>query len=258
MPLTTQNDADTVDPESLYDEAAEEIGNLEQKLALSNASNEMATEEIKRLKSMIEDQSQEIDGLKKERMMKRDHLQAENSDYREENLHNLIKGIHLVQDKESWAEEKAVMTEEIRRLKSVQAQLQANISDYRKKYVSLFDEKYKLEEKLRRQKCELATLNKKVEKSSSKGKRGGGGGGVNIDLMARIERQKRELARLNKQVELRSRKSTESAIVNDLMVKIERQKRELANLNKQVELKSSEQGKGAESRGLMSLSRLKL
>jgi hypothetical protein len=43
MPLTTQNDADTVDPESLYDEAAEEIGNLEQKLALSNASNEMAT-----------------------------------------------------------------------------------------------------------------------------------------------------------------------------------------------------------------------
>ena len=54
---------------------------------------------------------------------------------------------------------------------------------------------------------------------------------------------------MNKQVELRSRKSTESAIVNDLMVKIERQKRELANLNKQVELKSSEQGKGAESRG---------
>jgi predicted nucleic acid-binding Zn-ribbon protein len=89
------------------------------------------------------------------------------------------------------------MTEEIRCLKSVQAHLQTNISDYRKKYVSLFDEKYKLEEKLRRQKCELATLNKKVEKST-KGKRGGGGGGgcVNIDLMARIERQKRELARL--------------------------------------------------------------
>ena len=233
MPFITQNDTDTVDPESLYDEAAEEIGNLEQKLALSSASNEMATEEIKRLKSMIEDQSREIVGLKKERRMERDHLQAENSDYREENLHNLIKGIQLVQDKESWAEEKAVMTEEIRRLKSVQAHLQANISDYRKKYVSLFEEKYKLEEKLRRQKCELATLNKKMEKSS-KGKRGGGGeGGVNIDLMARIERQKRELARLNKQVE--SRKSTESAIVNDLMVKIERQKRELANLNKQVE-----------------------
>ncbi len=249
MPFTTQNDADTVDPESLYDKAAEEIGNLEQKLALSNASNEMATEEIKHLKSVIQDQSQEIDGLKKERMTKIDHLQAENSDYREENLHNLIKGIHLVQDEESWAEEKAVMTEEIRRLKSVQAHLQANISDYRKKYVSLFEEKYKLEEKLRRQKCELATLNKKVEKSS-KGKRGGGG--VNIDLMARIERQKRELARLNKQVELRSRKPTESAIVNDLMVKIERQKRELANLNRQVELKSSEQGKGAEPRGLMS------
>jgi phage shock protein A len=74
MPFTTQNDADTVDPESLYDEAAEEIGNLEQKLALSNASNEMATEEIKHLKSMIEDQSQEIDGLKKERMMERDHF----------------------------------------------------------------------------------------------------------------------------------------------------------------------------------------
>lgn len=129
----------------------------------------------------------------------------------------------------------------------VQAHLQANISDYRKKYVSLFDEKYKLEEKLRRQKCELATLNKKVEKSSTKGKRVGGGGGVNFDLMARIERQKRELARLNKQVELRSRKSTESAIVNDLMVKIQRQKRELANLNKQVELKSSEEVKGAES-----------
>jgi hypothetical protein len=225
MPLTTQNDADTVDPESLYDKAAEEIGNLEQKLALSNASNEMATEEIKHLKSIIKDQSQEIDGLK-EAKVERDHLQAENSDYREENLHNLIKGIHLVQDKESWAEEKAVMTEEIRCLKSVQAHLQANISDYRKKYVSLFDEKYKLEEKLRRQKCELATLNKKVEKST-KGKRVGGGG-VNIDLMARIERQKRELARLNKQVELRSRKSIESAIVNDLMVKIERQKRELA------------------------------
>ena len=33
MPFTTQNDADTVDPESLYDEAAEEIGNLEQKEA---------------------------------------------------------------------------------------------------------------------------------------------------------------------------------------------------------------------------------
>jgi predicted RNase H-like nuclease (RuvC/YqgF family) len=74
MPFITQINADTIDLESLYVKAAEEIGNLEQKLALSNASNEMATEEIKRLKLMIEDQSEEIDGLKKERRMERDHF----------------------------------------------------------------------------------------------------------------------------------------------------------------------------------------
>ena len=73
MPFITQNDADAIDLESLYDKAAEEIGNLEQKLAHSNL---MATKETKRLKLLIQYQSEDIDVLKRERRMERDHLQA--------------------------------------------------------------------------------------------------------------------------------------------------------------------------------------
>jgi chromosome segregation ATPase len=155
----TQNDADTADPDSLCDDAAEKIGDLEQKLALANASNEMFEEEIRRLKSIIEGQSQDIERLN-EGKKKKDKEQAHH--------------------------------------------LEAKISEYRKKYVTLFEEKDKLEEKLARQKKELATLNKKVElavlnkkaifSTSNKG-------GSDSSLMARIERQKKELARLNKQVE---------------------------------------------------------
>lgn len=154
-----KNDADTADPDSLCDEARDKIGDLEQKLALANASNEMFEKEIRRLKSIIEGQSGEIDRL----------VEAKKKD---------------------------------------QAHLEAESSDYRRKWIVLFEEKYMLEEKLARQKKELATLNKKVELavlnkkalSAATSNKDGNGSGLDL-LMAKIERQKKELARLNKQVE---------------------------------------------------------
>ena len=236
-----QSDTYTVDRDSLCDEAGERISDLEQKLALANASEEMAMEEIKRLKSqakddlkkladceskiseyqkeklvlieekckledkladeighlksVIKEQAQEIDGLNKA-CKEQAQLEAQVSEHSKGNLTLLH-------------ELKSAM-EEIGRLKSLidqQAKEVAGKDDEANKDRSLAEEKAKLEEKLRRQKHELATLNKKVE-NSTKIKAGCCGlHCINLQLMARIERQKKELANLNKQVvELKKQK----------------------------------------------------
>ncbi len=246
-----QNDADTV-PDSLCDEVGERIGDLEQKLALSNASKDMVMEEIERLKSQAVDDFNEL------------------AEYRKENL-SLIEEKEELKSALIGVEEKVVVaTEEIGHLKSViekqsqeiedlsevnkkradlevrasdhlngglamQAQMYAKMYAYQKTCMALVEERNKLEEKLRRQKHELTTLNKKVQNTSNYNRNGS----VSLDLMAKSERQKKELARLNKQVvELKSKASTESANVNhDLVARIERQKKELAILNKLVEVR---------------------
>ena len=227
-----QNDADTADPDSLCDEAGEKIGDLEQKLALANASNEMFEEEIRSLKSAIGLQSQDVDRLNNEskggKDKKQDHyLEATISEHTQEEEQKLqpfdrqqIRLGSMLDRQEKMQSSNDMFEEEIQRLKSTiegqtqyidrlieakkkknkeQAHLEAKITEYRKKYLTIFEEKSKFEEKLDRQKKELATLNKKVMSSTSSSK-----GGGNPHLMARIERQKRELARLNKQVEKKS------------------------------------------------------
>jgi DNA repair exonuclease SbcCD ATPase subunit len=64
-----------------------------------------------------------------------------------------------------------------------------------------------LEEKIKRQRNELAVLNKKLQSSNKRG---------SLDLMTRIERQKRELARLNKQVEKMSQTEKKALILSSM------------------------------------------
>ena len=246
-----QNDADTV-PDSLCDEAGERIGDLEQKLALSNASKDMVMEEIEHLKSQAVDDFNEL------------------AEYRKENL-SLIEEKEELKSALIGVEAKVVVaTEEIGHLKSViekqsqeiedlneankkradlevrapdhlngglamQAQMCAKMYAYQKTCMALVEERNKLEEKLRRQKHELATLNKKVQNTRDYNRNGS----VSLDLMAKSDRQKKELTRLNKQVvELKSKASTESANDNHVLVaRIERQKKELAILNKLIEVR---------------------
>lgn len=313
--MPPQNDADSI-PDSLCDDTGERIGDLEQKLALSNASKDMVMEEIERLKSqaiddcnelaeyrkenlslieekeklesafieveekvvlatdeighlksVIEEQSQEIEDLN-DACRGKAHIKAKIPEDKEKNT------MTMIEEKDKFGNKiggvKVVMAEEIVRLKSVieeqsqeikdlnkastkrahlevrlsehlksglriQAQMHAKMYAYQKKCMALVEERSKLEEKLRRQKHELAKLNKKVENSSNYKREVS----VNSDLMAKSDRQKKELAKLNKRVaELKRKASPETEIINlNLVAKIERQKKELAILNKLIEVK---------------------
>ncbi len=216
----------------------------------------LATDEIGQLKSVIEEQSQEIEDLN-EVCKGKAHIEAKISEYKEESM-TMIED--KFDNKSGGIEEKVVMAEEIARLKSVileqsqqikalneaskkrahleeriQTQMHSKMYAYHKKCMELVEERSKLEEKLGRQKHELATLNKKVQNSSNCKR----GDNVKLDLMAKSDRQKKELARLNKQVaELKSKAYPGLAHIDlDLMAKNERQRKELAILNKIVEEK---------------------